>query len=83
LLIEVADSSLAFDLGEKFQLYGQAGIRDYWVVDISGRTVHVFREPEAGGYQVHQCHSGQKTIAPLALETALLTPAELFACLDE
>ena len=37
LLIEVADSSLTFDLGEKCKLYCDAGIRDYWVVDIPSR----------------------------------------------
>lgn len=34
LLLEVADSSLRFDLEIKARLYATAGIRGYWVVDV-------------------------------------------------
>ena len=33
LVIEVAETSLEYDLGDKAELYAAAGIRDYWVVD--------------------------------------------------
>ena len=39
LVIEVADASLAYDLDTKRKLYQQAGIANYWVVDV--------REPAA------------------------------------
>jgi len=45
LVIEVADTSLAMDLGEKALLYAADGIADYWVVDINARQLHVFRDP--------------------------------------
>jgi Uma2 family endonuclease len=47
LIIEVADSSLAYDLGDKASLYAAADIRDYWVVDVVHKRLHVFREPRA------------------------------------
>jgi Uma2 family endonuclease len=34
LVIEVADSSLPFDLDRKYRLYADAGIPNYWVVDV-------------------------------------------------
>jgi len=34
LVIEVADASLAYDLDTKLRLYQQAGIANYWVVDV-------------------------------------------------
>lgn len=34
LVIEVADSSLRFDLEAKAGLYREAGIEQYWVVDV-------------------------------------------------
>jgi Uma2 family endonuclease len=37
LLTEVADSSVAYDTGEKLRLYSEAGVRDYWVADIPHR----------------------------------------------
>ena len=48
LVIEVADSSLDEDLGEMAELYAQAGIKDYWVVNIPDFCVEVFRQPNAG-----------------------------------
>jgi len=46
LLVEVADSSLAKDLDAKLKLYAAAGIQEYWVVDVRGRTLTIHREPE-------------------------------------
>src|SRR5205814_1171958 len=50
LVIEVADSSLDFDTYEKRLLYARASIREYWVVDINGRRLLVYRDPQAGVY---------------------------------
>src|SRR5262245_8513206 len=32
LIVEVAESSLAFDRGHKASLYARAGVADYWIV---------------------------------------------------
>jgi len=66
LLIEVADSSLDGDCGEKAELYAAAGIRDYWVVDLPNRVVHVFREPKNGVYSQHTTAGMGDEICPLA-----------------
>ena len=50
LLIEVADSSLEFDLGAKLELYARAGIREFWVVDLTSNRVLVHRDPGDGRY---------------------------------
>ena len=83
LLVEVADSSLSFDVGEKQRLYGEAGIRDYWVVDIPGRTVHIFRDPCAGGYHTHMSCSASDTISPLLAAGISLAVSDLFECLEQ
>ncbi|MEX1224147.1 MAG: Uma2 family endonuclease [Pirellulales bacterium] len=82
LMIEVADSSLANDLGEKARLYAEAGIRDYWVVDLVADCLHVFREPRPSGYVSHSVHRGDEAIRPLA-GAAALVPGELFAATHE
>ncbi len=46
LLIEVSDSSLAYELGEKLERYAAAGVAEYWVVDLPNRVLHVFRAPD-------------------------------------
>jgi Uma2 family endonuclease len=43
LLIEIADQSLAKDLGRKARLYAASGVRDYWVIEASTRRTHIHR----------------------------------------
>ena len=50
LLIEVADSNLEFDLGAKLELYARAGIREFWVVDLTTNRVLVHRNSSDGRY---------------------------------
>ncbi len=50
LLIEVAHSSRAKDLGAKARIYGSAGVPVYWVVDLRDQVVHVHTRPTATGY---------------------------------
>jgi Uma2 family endonuclease len=50
LLIEVADSSRAYDRGPKAQVYAQAGVEEVWIVDLVAAEVLVLREPGAQGY---------------------------------
>lgn len=49
-VIEVADSTLAFDRKIKAALYARAEVPEYWVVDISSRRIFVHRLPVAGAY---------------------------------
>lgn len=51
LIIEVADTSVGFDRGEKMPLYAVAGIPEYWLVDIVADQVEVYRRPSAEGYR--------------------------------
>jgi Uma2 family endonuclease len=49
LVIEIADTSLAYDLGEKAKLYARHGVREYWVIDAVRLQTHVHRGPSAEG----------------------------------
>ncbi len=50
LVIEVADTTVDYDRQVKADHYAAAGIPEYWLVDLSGEAVDVFRQPEADGY---------------------------------
>ena len=50
LLVEVADSSLAWDRGPKLDLYVRHGVPEVWIVDLVGRVVEVCRKPGPQGY---------------------------------
>jgi Uma2 family endonuclease len=45
LVIEVAESSLAFDRGTKRRVYARAGISTYGIVNLVDRKVEVYTEP--------------------------------------
>ncbi|SRR5712691_282286 len=45
LLVEVAESSLAFDREHKGSLYARAQVADYWIVNLVERVLEVYREP--------------------------------------
>lgn len=66
LLIEIADSTVNFDLHQKAALYARAGIADYWVVDIPGQLVHVHRIPRHGSYTSVTQSAFCEQINPLA-----------------
>jgi Uma2 family endonuclease len=51
LVVEIADSSLRYDIGRKATLYAGFGIRELWVIDAVRLTTRVFRDPAAGGYR--------------------------------
>lgn len=50
LLVEVADSTLAYDRGPKLALYARHGVPEVWIVDLGGRAVEVCRQPGPEGY---------------------------------
>lgn len=54
LLVEVSESSLAFDRGKKLLIYARAGIPLYWVIDLVDGQVNVYSEPEPDGYRSHE-----------------------------
>ncbi|WP_375461893.1 Uma2 family endonuclease [uncultured Enterovirga sp.] len=50
LAIEVADSSLAYDLTQKPGIYASFGVNELWVIDVAGRVVYLHRDPTPDGY---------------------------------
>ena len=70
LVIEVADTSLAFDLTTKAALYARAGVPEYWVLDLRGRRLVVHRDPREGSYRSIEAYSETESVAPLAAPDA-------------
>lgn len=65
LLIEISDSTLTKDLTLKKQIYAEANITEYWIVDVKGQQIRVFRYPTGSDYQVQETFS-QGVISPLS-----------------
>ncbi|MEA5617076.1 Uma2 family endonuclease [Cronbergia sp. UHCC 0137] len=65
LIIEVANSSLKLDTETKAKAYSQAGIKDYWVLDVVKRELHIFRNPTETGYHSHLILTEYGMVSPL------------------
>lgn len=76
LVVEVADETLDHDLGEKARRYAAEGVQELWVGDVTGRRLHVFREPSDGDWRVRLLLRVGESVSPLCL------PAESFAVAD-
>ena len=70
LVVEVAESSLAFDRREKALLYARAGIPEYWIVNLADRIVEVHRDPSPKGYRRVESLAVGEEIVPLAAPDA-------------
>ena len=66
LVVEVADSTLRHDCEVKDKLYAQAGIADFWVVDLKNCQLHIFRDPTPRGYGSHLILQPPHRVATLA-----------------
>lgn len=78
LVVEVADSSLRFDRGEKAELYAQAGVQDYWIVNVQARTIEVHRGPAAGRYGSLQTYGHGESVSLLAFPELTCPVAAIF-----
>ncbi len=84
LIVEIADTSIAFDTGHKASLYAAAGILDYWVIDVNDRRLHVFRDPQPDpaqkygyGYKQVQVLNPKDTVNPLAAPNSSVAVCDL------
>jgi Uma2 family endonuclease len=78
LLVEVADTSLEIDRGEKLEIYAKSGIQEYWIVNLIDEQIEVHRKPSGRTYQELVVYGVDAEIRPLALAAAVLKPSQLF-----
>ena len=64
LVVEIANSSLRYDLGRKAALYASFGVRELWVIDAVQLTARVFRRPGASGYAEIAAHGASDRLVP-------------------
>ena len=78
LVIEVADTTLPFDLGKKVPLYARCGITEAWVVDVNEQVVRVFQAPGKNGYRESFSAAVGQRLECTALPGVVIEVAELF-----
>lgn len=79
LLIEVADSALGYDRRLKAPLYAEAGVQEYWIVDLEGGAVEVYRNPSANRFQSVKRVGIDGTLSPLAFPDLQILAASVLS----
>lgn len=77
LIVEVADTSLAYDLGPKARMYARHGVLELWVLDQRGDRLVVHRQPTPRGYATVRTLTRGQSIAPLAFPDIAFVVDEL------
>ncbi|WP_306120198.1 MULTISPECIES: Uma2 family endonuclease [unclassified Roseitalea] len=76
LAIEIADSSLAYDLGRKPQIFAAFGVRELWVIDARTLQTHIHRDPTPTGYRTVLQRSPEDRLTALAVPGHALVIAD-------
>ncbi len=79
LLIEVADTSLAYDRKVKIPMYARAGITEVWLLDLKGQVVLRYAEPYEGAYRRTERVGRGQRLAALNLPGLEIAVDDLFA----
>ena len=78
LVIEVAESSLAYDRTVKANLYARSGIPELWIVDLTAAQTLVFRDPSPEGYRTVTEAPGGAVLEPTQLPGVRIETGTLF-----
>jgi Uma2 family endonuclease len=78
LVVEVADSTLKYDLDVKRPLYARSGVPQYWVIDIEQRILHSHLEPVERWYKVHRVYERDEPATVAALPDLAIPVSSLF-----
>ena len=71
LLIEVAETSLAYDRGRKLALYAKFGVAEVWIVDLAGAALEIYRQPKEGAYALTERRTGGSLTPDLVPSVAI------------
>jgi Uma2 family endonuclease len=77
LVVEMGNTSLRIDLGPKARIYAEAGVPDYWVLDVARREIVVHREPAGSRYEQIRRVGADATLTAVAVALTVAV-ADLF-----
>jgi Uma2 family endonuclease len=78
LLVEVSETSLAYDRGMKLALYARFGVPEVWIVDLRGPAVEVYRGPAGDAYSFSERLSSG-SLAPVLVPDVTIDVGALLA----
>ncbi len=77
LIIEVADSSLQYDRGDKMRAYAACGITEFWILNLEDDVLEIHRQPEGSAYRELLTIPADGTASPLAFPDVFIALADI------
>ena len=77
LIIEVADTTLAYDQNTKLPLYAAAGIPEVWIAHLQRDQITAYRNPVSGAYQETVTFGRDGSLAPLPFPDLVIRGADI------
>jgi Uma2 family endonuclease len=77
LVVEISDSTLAYDRGRKLRKYAKSGVREYWIVNLQKDVVEVYRLPQGEKYLDCAVVRGGESVAPQAFRDTAVPVNEI------
>lgn len=78
LLIEVADSTLEYDREDKLPRYAEVQIPEVWLVDVNGREITRYNEPEGRSYTQSHVFVAGKELVSIAIDSLRISVDDIF-----
>ena len=87
-MMEVSRATLAYDQGEKAALYAEAGIEDYWILNLPDRQLEVRREPALlangrYGYRSMRLFTPGMEVRPLSIPAVVIQAGDLLPSVED
>jgi Uma2 family endonuclease len=77
LAVEIADTSLGYDLGRKAALYAAFGIAELWVIDAVKLATRIHRDPSPTGYRSAVDLPASHRLVPASMPALAVVLSEL------
>lgn len=77
LIVEVSDTTIAYDRDVKLGLYARHGVPEVWLLDLNARELTVYREPAEGQYRLIRKPTASEVVSPASVPDIALRLAEV------
>jgi Uma2 family endonuclease len=77
LIVEIAESSIDYDLDVKYRIYARLAVPEYWVVDLNENVVLCYTGPERDAYRYVRRYGKGQMIAPRELPGCVISTDDL------
>lgn len=79
LIVEVSDTTLAYDREVKLSLYARHGVPEVWLLDVNAGEMTVYREPAEGQYRLIRKPTAAEAVSPVLVPGVTISLAQVLA----